>query len=108
MRAFYGARGVASLEQVLQQLVNLLERRRAGGYHSELEVRCGGLRVSDGIDFLGLGVIAAVIAVVVYWVVILPAREKKKRERERERMNRTHSGPRQPWDPNLSRGRRDR
>jgi hypothetical protein len=106
MRAFYGERRLASLEQVLQQLVNLLERRRAGRYQSVLEVGCGGVRVSDGIDLLGLGVIAAVIAVVVYWVVILPAREKKKRERER--MNRTHSGPRQPWDPNLSRGRRNR
>ena len=71
-------------------------------------VRCGGLRVSDGIDLLELGVIAAVIGVVLYWVVLLPAREKKRRERERERMNQTHSGPRQPWDPDLTKGRRNR
>lgn len=59
-------------------------------------------------DLLELGVIVAVIAVVVYWVVVLPAREKKKRERERARMNQTHSGPRQPWDPDLGKGRRNR
>ena len=61
-------------------------------------------------DWLELGVIAAVIAVVLYWVVYLPAREKKKRERERERerMNQTHSGPGQPWDPDLTKGRRNR
>jgi preprotein translocase subunit YajC len=57
-------------------------------------------------DLLELGVIVAVIAVVLYWVVVLPAREKRKRERER--MNQTHSGPRQPWDPNLDKGRRNR
>jgi hypothetical protein len=66
------------------------------------------LRVSDGMDWLEIGVIVAVIAVVVYWVVILPAREKKKRARERERMNQTHSSPRQPWDPDLTKGRRNR
>jgi preprotein translocase subunit YajC len=57
-------------------------------------------------DLLELGVIVAVIAVVLYWVVVLPAREKRKRERER--MNQTHSGPRQPWDPSLTKGRRNR
>ena len=59
-------------------------------------------------DLLEICVIAAVIAVVVYWVVVLPAREKRKRERERARMNQTHSGPRQPWDPDLTKGRRNR
>ena len=59
-------------------------------------------------DLLELGVIAAVIAVVVFWVVYLPAREKKKRERQRERMNKTHPGPGQPWDPDLTKGRRNR
>ena len=34
-------------------------------------------------DTLELGVIVAVIGVVLYWVVVLPARERKKRERER-------------------------
>ena len=72
-----------------------------GGY-------CGGLRVSDGMDLLEIGVIAAVIAVVLYWVVLLPARERRKRERERARMNQTHSGPSQPWDPDLTKGRRNR
>ena len=47
-------------------------------------------------DTLELGVIVAVIGVVLYWVVVLPAREKKKRERERERLNRTGSGADQP------------
>ena len=64
--------------------------------------------MSDGMDLLEIGVIAAVIAVVFYWVIYLPAREKKKRERERARMNQTHSGPRQPWDPDLTKGRRNR
>ena len=59
-------------------------------------------------DLLEICVIAAVIAVVIYWVVVLPAREKRKRERERARMNQTHSGPRQPWDPDLTKGRRNR
>ncbi len=59
-------------------------------------------------DLLELGVIAAVIAVVLYWVVVLPAREKRKRERERKRMNQTHSGSGQPWDPDLTKGRRNR
>lgn len=59
-------------------------------------------------DWLELGVIAAVIAVVFYWVVYLPAREKRKRERARARMNQTHSGPHQPWDPDLTKGRRNR
>jgi len=62
----------------------------------------------NGVSLLDLGVVVAVIAVVVYWVVVLPAREKKKRERERERMNRTHAGPRQPWDDGLTKGRRNR
>ena len=44
----------------------------------------------DGMDTLELGVIAAVIAVVLYWVVVLPARERKKRERER--LTRTDPG----------------
>ena len=69
---------------------------------------CGGARVGDGMDLLELGVIAGVIAVVVYWVIVLPARQRKRRERERARMNQTHSGPRQPWDPDLTRGRRNR
>lgn len=43
----------------------------------------GGSRVPDGMDTLELGVIVAVIVVVLYWVVVLPARERKKRERER-------------------------
>ena len=59
-------------------------------------------------DLLEICVIAAVIAVVIYWVVVLPAREQRKRERERARMNQTHSGPRQPWDPDLTKGRRNR
>ena len=45
-------------------------------------------------DTLELGVIVAVIGVVLYWVVVLPAREKKKRERER--LSRTGSGADQP------------
>ena len=67
-----------------------------------------GLRVRNGMDLLDLGVVVAVIAVVVYWVVVLPAREKRKRERERERMNKTHAGPRQPWEEDLTKGRRNR
>jgi len=59
-------------------------------------------------DPLELGVIAAVIVVVLYWVVVLPARERRKRERERERLNKTHPGGSQPWDPNLGKGRRNR
>ena len=54
----------------------------------------GGSAVLDGMDTLELGVIVAVIGVVLYWVVVLPAREKKKRERER--LNRTGSGADQP------------
>ena len=41
-------------------------------------------------DRFELGVIVAVIAVVLYWVVVLPARERKKRERERERLGKSH------------------
>lgn len=57
-------------------------------------------------DLLEIGVIIAVIGVVLYWVVVLPAREK--RRRERERTNQTRSGPREPWDPDLTKGRRNR
>lgn len=85
-----------------------LSRGAAEDMTSRHGVGCGGLRVTDGIDTLELGVIAAVIAVVLYWVVVLPAREKRKRQRERERMNKTHSTPGQPWDPDLTKGRRNR
>ncbi len=57
-------------------------------------------------DLLEIGVIIAVIGVVLYWVVVLPAREK--RRRERERTNQTQSGPHEPWDPDLTKGRRNR
>ena len=67
-----------------------------------------GIAVRNSVDLLDLGVVVAVIAVVVYWVVLLPAREKRKRARERERMNKTHAAPRQPWEDDLTRGRRNR
>ena len=34
-------------------------------------------------DTVELGVIVGVIVVVLYWLVVLPARERRKRERER-------------------------
>ena len=52
------------------------------------------MKVPDGMDTLELGVIAAVIGVVLYWLVVLPARERKKRERERQR--KTESGAERP------------
>jgi len=65
--------------------------------------------VTDGIDPLEIVVMAAVILVVLYWVVWLPAREKKKRERDRARVSKGGPGARhQAWDPDLTKGRRNR
>ena len=94
MRAFYGAWGDARMEKALKQLVNLLEPPRASGYLIQPWGWRGGKKVPDGMDTLELGVIAAVIGVVLYWLVVLPARERKKRGRERQR--RTESGAGRP------------
>ena len=48
--------------------------------------------VLDGMDTLELGVIVAVIGVVLYWVVVLPARERRRRERERQRTSTPGAG----------------
>ena len=57
-------------------------------------------------ELLELGVFVAVIGVVLYWVVLLPAREKKRRERER--VLKAHTSAGQAWDPDLTKGRRNR
>ena len=96
------------MEKVLKQLVNVLGRRVSRDFNLNDGDQHGEVRVSGVIDPLEIGVIVAVILVVLYWVVWLPKHEKKKRERNRPRVGKGGAGAAQPWDPDLTRGRRNR
>ena len=60
--------------------------------------------MSTELVLLEIAVVVAVIAVVLYWVVVLPARERKRRLRERK----PHAGAGPAWDPELDKSRRNR
>jgi hypothetical protein len=61
--------------------------------------------MSTGFELLGFGALAAVIAAIVLWVVVMPGRTKRPPGRGESR---TRAAERSAWDPDIDAGRRHR
>jgi len=61
--------------------------------------------MSTGMELLGLGALAAVIAAIVLWAVIMPGRAKRTPAKG---VSKTRAAERAAWDPDIDAGRRHR
>ena len=60
--------------------------------------------MTTGFPMLDVGLVVAVFAGIFYWMYSLSSRSRAERLEQR----RAKVQPRQPWDPNITEGRRNR